>query len=187
MRQCIGCGKIIRKTKNGTCTKCGKRTWAVNNADKMNSYKQKYVSNNKDKVKKSKLVWEQNNKEKAKLIRQTYKRSSLKYRLINRLRIRLVQALRKNFKSGFLVFTIGCTVPELKVYLEKQFQPGMTWENWGYRGWHIDHIMPLASFNLSDPEEVKRAMHYSNLQPLWAKDNFKKSDKIGGGLSTTKS
>ena len=64
----------------------------------------------------------------------------------------------------------------LRNYLEKQFKEGMTWENYGQ--WHIDHIIPLSSFNLLDEKEVKKAIHYSNLQPLWAIDNLKKGNRI---------
>jgi hypothetical protein len=54
----------------------------------------------------------------------------------------------------------------------------MTWQNYGYYGWHIDHIKPCASFDLRKPSEQRKCFHYSNLQPLWAKDNLQKSDKI---------
>jgi hypothetical protein len=73
---------------------------------------------------------------------------------------------------------LGCTIPELKFYLESKFQPEMTWDNWSYEGWHIDHIIPLDSFDLSNKEEFLKACHYTNLQPLWAEENFKKNNKI---------
>lgn len=71
---------------------------------------------------------------------------------------------------------IGCSLNELKDHLEKQFQPGMTWKNHTKNGWHIDHIIPLSSANTE--EELYKLCHYTNLQPLWAIDNLRKSDKI---------
>ena len=66
---------------------------------------------------------------------------------------------------------------ELWVHLERQFTQGMTKENHGKYGWHVDHIKPCSSFDLSDIEQQKLCFHYTNLQPLWAKDNIKKSNK----------
>ena len=73
---------------------------------------------------------------------------------------------------------LGCTIPELKQYLESKFQEGMTWENWGVHGWHIDHIIPLSSFDLADRDQLLTAFHYTNLQPLWAQANWSKGDRI---------
>lgn len=96
------------------------------------------------------------------------------YRLSSVLRSRIIQYL----KSGSAVRDLGCTIAELKQHLEKQFQPGMTWDNWSKTGWHIDHIKPLSSFDLTDPDQFRQAAHYTNLQPLWAKDNLKKGSKV---------
>jgi len=71
-----------------------------------------------------------------------------------------------------------CKVDELKEYLESQFEEGMTWDNWSRDGWHIDHIVPLSFFDLIDSEQVKKACHYTNLQPLWAEDNLRKSSNV---------
>jgi hypothetical protein len=86
------------------------------------------------------------------------------------------QALTHSLKSGSSINDLGCSVRELKIYLESKFQSGMSWDNHGE--WHIDHIKPLSSFNLSNRDEYLKACHYTNLQPLWAKDNFKKNNKI---------
>ncbi len=72
---------------------------------------------------------------------------------------------------------LGCTVEKLKQWLEYQFKPGMSWDNRGYYGWHIDHIRPCCSFDLSKPEEQKKCFNYTNLQPLWRKDNQSKGAK----------
>jgi len=69
---------------------------------------------------------------------------------------------------------LGCEVPFFREYLEERWSPGMSWKNYGYRGWHIDHIVPCAAFDLNDPEQRAKCFHYSNMQPLWAKDNFEK-------------
>ena len=65
-----------------------------------------------------------------------------------------------------------CSTDELNKHLESLFQQGMSWDNYGE--WHIDHIRPCASFDLTDFEQQKQCFHYSNLQPLWAADNFAK-------------
>lgn len=72
----------------------------------------------------------------------------------------------------------GCTPPELRLHLESKFQPGMTWDNYGRYGWHIDHIKPIAIFDMTDPAQAKEALHYTNLQPLWAKDNYSKYKSV---------
>ena len=66
----------------------------------------------------------------------------------------------------------GCAVTELRQHLEKQFQPGMTWENYGQ--WHVDHIRPCASYDLTQEAQVLECFRFTNLQPLWAADNIRK-------------
>lgn len=98
------------------------------------------------------------------------------FSIANRLRARLNHALRGNIKSASTITLLGCTVPCFLEHLEQQFQPGMSWENKGT--WHLDHMMPCASFDLSDPEQQRQCCHYTNFQPLWGKENIIKKDKI---------
>jgi len=88
------------------------------------------------------------------------------------LRIKLYHAINRNQKVGSAVKDLGCTVDGLTSYLESKFQPKMTWDNWGINGWHINHIKPLSSFDLTDRLQFLEACHYTNLQPLWAIDNL---------------
>jgi hypothetical protein len=104
-------------------------------------------------------------------------RNDINRRLKVDLRSRLNRAISGMYKSGSAVSDLGCSIEELKTYLESKFQPGMTWENKGIHGWHVDHIIPLSSFNLENRDELLKACHYTNLQPLWAKDNLSKGDK----------
>jgi hypothetical protein len=100
------------------------------------------------------------------------------YRLKHNLRMRLHDALKKTRSlSDSTLELLGCTVPELKVHLEQQFQEGMSWDNYTKNGWHVDHIRPCASFDLSDPEQQRQCFHYTNLRPLWARDNLVKGSK----------
>lgn len=104
--------------------------------------------------------------------------NDINFKLAMILRARLTGALKGKLKIGSAVRDLGCSMSAFIAYIESQFHPGMSWDNYGYYGWHIDHIIPLSSFDLSDPEQLKKACHYTNLQPLWAKDNFNKSDRL---------
>jgi len=167
------------------------------NKEKKNAYGKEYRKLNKDKIKKGKKIyneaWYKINKDKIKLREKIYrslnkdkknlyfknkKKTDIQYKLSCNLRNRLNSAIKGNYKAGSAVKDLGCSVEELKSYIESKFQPGMTWDNWTTDGWHIDHIKPLSSFDLTDRKQLLEACHYTNLQPLWAKDNIIKSDKL---------
>lgn len=114
-----------------------------------------------------------------------YRRKSaqiVRGKLIKLLRRRLENSMfalkRGQSKSKTARELLGCDLEELRAHLEKQFRDGMTWENHGFKGWHVDHIQPLAAFDLSDLDQQRKAFHYSNLQPLWWKENFDKGTKL---------
>lgn len=96
------------------------------------------------------------------------------YNLKHKLRSRLKTAIRNQYKSGIAIDFLGCSIEEFKAYMESKFQSGMDWSNNSIHGWHIDHIVSLNQFDLSNLEELKKACHYTNLQPLWSKDNWSK-------------
>lgn len=100
------------------------------------------------------------------------------FRIKSALRSRL-RLVRKGERSSAAFKMLGCSIQEFRSHIESKFRDGMTWENWGrgWRGareWHLDHIRSLASFDLTDPEQVASACHFTNLQPLWAADNLSK-------------
>lgn len=109
--------------------------------------------------------------------RNRYK-TDLQFKLSKLLRGRLGRSLARNSVYGSAVKDLDCTVPELKTHLESLFVEGMSWQNHGKKnGWQIDHARPLATFDLTNPEEFKQAVHFSNLQPLWFADNQRKKPR----------
>ena len=121
--------------------------------------------------------WRQENPDKIRKYKNFKYHNDVNTKLSEILRRRISCAVKNNQKAGSAVRDLGCSIDEFKIYLENKFQEGMTWENWSYSGWHIDHIKPLASFDLSNREQFLEACNYKNLQPLWAIDNLKKSNK----------
>lgn len=109
----------------------------------------------------------------AKRARERRKTDPL-YKLRNNISRRIRENLNKGYKSKSTKKIIGCTIEELKLYLESKFSEGMSWDNYG--DWHIDHIIPISS--AKNDSEVYKLNHYTNLQPLWAEDNIKKSNNI---------
>ncbi len=97
------------------------------------------------------------------------------FKIIGNLRSRLYKLLRFHYTSSHTLKLIGCSIEQLKQHLETHFQVGMSWKNYGK--WHIDHIKPCCQFDLSKPKEQLKCFHYTNLQPLWAKDNLIKYKK----------
>lgn len=166
-RACISTYNISYNAKNKSILNSKKRTKYFSERDKNLAIMKAYKQNNKEKVKEYTRNYSRNRK-----------KTDLNYKLKCALRTRLNEAINREYKQGSAVADLGCSVKELKEHLEKQFQQDMTWDNWTTDGWHIDHIKPLASFDLTDREQFLKACHYTNLQPLWAKDNISKKDKI---------
>lgn len=123
--------------------------------------------------------WRANNlalarvRDRAKSKRQRLK---LAYRIKDNLRRRINDALAGRHKSDHTLELVGCSIGKLREHIQKQFTPGMYWNNYGR--WHLDHIIPLSVFSLEKPDHQKLAFHYTNMQPLWAGDNLRKNAKV---------
>lgn len=104
------------------------------------------------------------------------RKTNLLFRIMSNLRARTKNYMRSENikKDNPMRKLLGCTPKELKSYIELKWKPGMNWENYSLRGWHIDHIIPLS--NAKNEEDIKKLCHYKNLQPLWAKENIQKSN-----------
>jgi hypothetical protein len=120
--------------------------------------------------------WEEKNKDYRKKYKNEYSTQRLKtdilFKIKRNVRIRINKFIKNKSKSTESI--VGLPFIELKLFLEQQFINGMNWDNYG--DWHIDHVIPLSS--ATNEEEIYKLCHYTNLQPLWAEDNLKKSSKI---------
>lgn len=102
-------------------------------------------------------------------------------RIAKALRGRVRDTMKGSLKSARTMDLLGCSMDFFMAYMETQFRSGMSWENYGRYGWHIDHIRPCASFDLGIAEEQRECFHWSNMQPLWAEENIKKgASEVGG-------
>jgi len=206
MRKCDFCGQENLRPMSKWCSKSCHEKYSYRqnleyhqkkniNYRKQNKHKIKdHYQQNKERLKKASRKYYEKNKKELDIKRKTYYQknkhrfrerinawhrqqyaTNIQYKLKTNLRRRLRRMLEGKYKRGSAVKDLGCSIEDLKRHLESQFQPGMSWENYGE--WHIDHIKPLSKFDLTDLIELQKACNYTNLQPLWAVDNIKKSDK----------
>lgn len=139
----------------------------------------KYLQTEKGKAVKKKANKKYQQSEKGKKWIKNKLENDPSFKMASRQRMRIADLLSKKgiHKKGKTLRLIGCSAKFLSDYIESKFKPGMNWNNYGIYGWHVDHIKPLSKFDLEDPDQQKIAFHYTNLQPLWANENIKKSNK----------
>jgi len=174
------------KTKWGSrCRNCCNnyaKEYNRKNEEIVKGYRKEYNQRESTKVRGRLKRKEYRNRPEVKARIKDWEKDNMQFILCRRIRARTKFVLRKllsDKKIGSFSSLIGCTGRELVSYIESLWLPGMNWDN--RSEWHIDHIIPLASFNLLDSEELSKASHYTNLRPLWAKDNKDKSDFLPDG------
>ena len=160
--QCIkNCYTKYRKANPELLKQQAKKYYGANK-DAINVASRAYYRANKTRINKQKTAYEKN---------KYHTDPTFRTERLCRRRIQL--ALAGKNKSASTLDLLGCTAEHARFHIESQFTEGMTWDNI-----HIDHIQPCASFDLEDPNEQRKCFHYTNLQPLLAEDNLRKSDSI---------
>ena len=163
--------KFIATPEQKTRHKKYNLQWNKNNPEQYKRNNKRYQIKNREKI-----------REREKAYRQRRMEKNSEYRTNSRLRAvlkgRIYKAVKMGYKSAHTAELLGCTLDQFKAHIECLWLPGMTWENYGFCGWHLDHKIPIASFDLADPEQQKQCFHWTNFQPLWAEDNFKKGARI---------
>jgi len=176
------------------------KTYRENNKEKLKNYREKnrikllkylkeYRKQNKDILKEKQKVsskkWRLKNKEYVAKHKRERTKKDYQFKLRNNLARVIHLTLKGNNKSKRTLELLVCSLEFCKQHIENQFKEGMTWDNWGrgdngngMKKWNVDHIYPCASFDLRKPEEQEICFHWSNLQPLWAKENRLKWDSV---------
>lgn len=150
----------------------------VKHKEKRLDWSQKYYQENKSKKQDYQIKYYQKNRNKINSYRENKKETDPIYKLRTGMSVRLNHFLKtKNLRKNNTTFNIiGCSPKELKEHIESLFTDGMNWYNHGLFGWHIDHKIPLSS--ATTEEEIYKLCHYTNLQPLWSKDNLSKGKRV---------
>ena len=164
--------------KNITQIKQNRKKYYHENLDKMRAEKRKYYAENKDKKHIYDIEYRRQNKTKIAQFKKEWEKKRANdpiFKIKRNLRRRVHHVLKGCAKADKTFSLIGCSAEEFKLYIESLWLPGMSWENYGPKGWHIDHIIPCYKFDLSKEEEQRKCFHYTNQRPLWAKDNLSRS------------
>jgi hypothetical protein len=193
MKQCITCSETNpdqfypRALKCKKCCIARQREWALQHPEKVQKYFEKFKKENPERYKLSKRKYFEKNREllcrKSNEWRKThreywnqyirdFKQRNPNYMLSEKLRARIRSALKGTPRSSDIQTLLGCDYTTFRQYIQSKFQAGMTWNNFGE--WHIDHIRPCSKFDLTYSSEQSKCFHYTNMQPLWAKDNLQK-------------
>ena len=175
--------KDCTKEKNSTDEKrkLQRKQYQESNKDLINARYKKWIIDNKEWVTERNRDYRIRNRDRLNKASRDYSKKrrelDLDFKLRSNLRCRIYQALNGVGRAESTLDLVGCEIDQLKTYIEELFTEGMSWENHGVHGWHIDHIIPCSSFDLTNNIQQRECFHYSNMQPLWAEDNWSKGSK----------
>lgn len=202
LKKCTACKKwrhILffhkdRSTWDGLDNRCKscKKEYQIQNKDKYRNAARRYKERHPERIleyvhthKQDYVDYRNSHKQQISNTKNIYqknkKKTNIQFHLLSVLRTRLGNSLRRNSngKAASTKNLLGCTIDELKTYLESLFSPDMSWDNYGIY-WEIDHIRPCRSFDLSKSLQQQECFHWSNLQPLEKSKNRAKNDKFNG-------
>ena len=139
-----------------------------------------YYRNRKRVIERATLWNKTHKKRRAEIVRKYHqkrqKEGDGQYALAKKLHMHVIRVLHGG-ESKKAVSLLGCSSEWFRRHLESLFEPGMSWGNHGVRGWIVDHIKPKISYDLNDLAQQKQCFNYTNLQPLWMKDNIRKGNR----------
>lgn len=160
-----------RENREAHLARC--RQWVEENRERNRAYKKQWYEANKERLREKAIA----------RYPQTFARvrerqaTDIQFALASRLRARIQKAIRAcgATRAARVADLIGCSVEQFRAHIERQFAKGMTWEN--RSRWHLDHIRPIAGFDLSDAEQQRACFHFTNIRPLWRRENQQKSNQ----------
>ena len=197
---CNDCSEVRPRTEISkgwklciVCVKQRQKAYRDKNKDKTRIENKKYREENAEGIKAQRAAYRELNREKLRVANKTnwakngkkysashYKwkvnklKTDVRFKLQETIRSRIAMAIKGQAKTGSAIELLGCSMEEFRLHIERQWLPGMTWENWSLKGWHLDHIKPIKDFDLTDAKQLTEVCHYTNMQPLWASDNLAK-------------
>ena len=170
------------RVKNQSKLKEANNRYYQNNKAIISVKTKQYALKNKDKIRQTKRIYKLKNRDHFNRCEVLRRKNNLSVKILHNLRARTHKVLSGINKSKSTLVLLGCTFEEFRIYLEKLFTVGMSWENYGMGlgKWNIDHIVPCSIFDLESAVEQKQCFHFSNHQPLWAPDNLEKYNRTIG-------
>lgn len=179
-KQCCAIALNKWKQSNREGLRAYHKAYSLKNREKIRRYAKESYRKNAIKIRQKHNCYRARNKKYFAEYQKNRVKKDPSFKLRKNISRRVSFALLGSCKSSKVLDLVGCSAEFLRLWLESKWKPGMSWENYGLRGWHIDHIRPCSSFDLEKPEQQRLCFHFLNLQPLWAHENLFKSDAWDG-------